>query len=207
MGKINIFLVLLILSFNSISKAALEDEDYDSIVSRLSTKSAAQNNQSSLDSVMFHMGLSFNNTVLSLASSDGNSTMGHQGYGVTLGIDLLSPSWIAEVGFIDYGRARRNNFESSLKEFDLKVSYKQFLTNFWGLRMGAGLAARYQNLSYASQEAIDYTSPSSILFGGLEAKVTSGISVVTELAYKNTLISETAEKRSLDFLIRLDGHL
>ncbi len=199
----------MILNFAT-SSWALDpnDEDYDSIVHRLSLKKsfALNDGTSILDDVIFHVGLGLTNTSYGLRLADGDRTNSKQGFNLALGVDLFSPRWVSEIIFSNYGEQQNEDLRTELKEFDLKVVYKQPLTELWTWRVGVGLAARY--LKVTQSDAInDFTTPSSILLTGVEAKITNSISAVTELGVRTPLVSDTAEKTAIDLLFRIDGHL
>lgn len=207
------FLWVLVLSLCSTLVFAAaseeEEEDYESIVSRLSAKQRPNESSSkyNLDDVMFHVGLGYSHSAFSLADSRVDQTVDQPGFNLMLGVDLLSPQWLAEVNYINYYGSTEGNLKTAVQEFDLKILYHNSLTNRWGFRVGGGLAARYLHLEKVGEFNNNYTTPASVLATAIEAKISPSISIISEISMKNALVSDTPEKRSLDFMIRVDGHL
>lgn len=202
-----IILCVLVLPIMAWSADNNDDEDYDSIVRKLTIRQSAKSlGESIFDNVMFHVGLGVANTAYTVKVGNDEASISKQGFSLALGVDLFSPKWLTEVVFSNYGDRSDYAFSTSLKEFDLKVIYKYSLSENWDLRIGTGLAARYLNL-YRPNAVSNYTTPSSILLTGVEAKLSSMISLVTEIGLKSPVISETPERSAFDLLFRIDGHL
>jgi hypothetical protein len=201
--------LLLILAFGtSQSTFAAEDEEvgYDTLVQQLTKSSAALDTSDPLSEVQIHLGAAFANSMF-VVEPKSNTTLYSTQSAVqaTLGIDLFSTHWVAEGAFANFIEKQYDIYQIHLKEFDLKVIYKNRLDGALGYRLGAGLATRYLTLTTDSSEET-YTTPFSILSGGLETYLTHTFSLGIEVATRNTLTSETPDRSALDVAFRFDGH-
>ncbi len=189
--------------------AAEDEENYESIVSRLSAKTELKTESPgySMDNTMFHMGVGFGHSAFSLASDQINTSIDQNGFSLMLGMDLMSPQWNAEIGYTNYYRAKHANFSTEIQEFDLRVLYKGSFSQLIGFRIGTGLAARYLHLEKRGGYSDNFTTPASVIFGGLEAKIAPRLSLIAEVGAKNSIVSDSPENRAIDFLLRIDGHL
>jgi len=208
-----LFATILICSMASIGLSNETDSEglsYDSIISQLSTsKTEAPEslNTNPLDEVKFHAGLALANTFSQLSlPSRPSVTLLKRGFQVTVGIDLFSPEWGAEGGFLNYGEDVVNgNFALALREFDLKFFYRSVHSEKWGYRAGAGIAARYLKASGGGVPTQEYEIPGSILFGGIEARISPIVSIGLEIGSRNALIDNSPESGTFDAILRADA--
>lgn len=189
-----------------------EGLDYDSLVRKLS-----QNEKNSTDpdydpfaNVKIHAGVGFANSVYTVNHTNGDKTYAAgRGVQVALGIDLFSRNWLAEGTFRNYGESRFENATISLKEFDLKLLYQSRFSQLWSLRFGAGLAARYMDISYTGKStkyAKSYDTPASVLQTGLFTHLSQAITIGADASVRNAMIEESPDRSSYDLTLRLDGH-
>ncbi|MEQ1878857.1 MAG: hypothetical protein ABL958_19615, partial [Bdellovibrionia bacterium] len=123
----------------------------------------------------------------------------------SVGIDLFSRHWLAEGAFVNFIDRQYDDYQIRLKEFDLKVTYRNRLDGIVGYRISGGLAARYLTLgSSAGDES--FTTPFSLLAGGLETYLIRNFSLGVEVATRNTMTYETPDHSALDLTLRFDGH-
>jgi hypothetical protein len=130
-----------------------------------------------------------------------------QGFEARLGIDLFSRHWVAEGAIRSYDPENFNNLEMSLKEFDLTVSFRDRLATPIDYTIGAGMAARYLDFTGTMPTGVSqhYSTPSSILSGGLIFRLNSLLNVGAIASYRSPLIQDTADDGSLDASLRLGG--
>ena len=67
--------------------------------------------------------------------------------------------------------------------------------------MGFGVSSRSIEI-----DGKGYDDPLSQLFAGVEAKLGTKASIITEVAYKDSFTNDTPEKSAVDLTIRVDGH-
>jgi hypothetical protein len=194
---------------------AQEEEglSYDAIVNELS-KSRTETPKSDpydddpLSQVEIHLGLAMASTTFGVAHGDGSTTQAAQrGFQVALGIDLLSPNWMAEGSMRNYFEREYEKSQIGLQEFDLKLFYKNRFDTSIGYRLGGGLAARYLNVKTKDYGEQKFTTPSSVAAAGLDFYVGKTLSIGAEASARNSLTNETPDQSSVDFLLRLDAHL
>lgn len=212
MTKNNIFILVCSILLSNPVFADSEEEyglDYDSIISQYSRTKEVQTAASDpFESVKFHLGVGITNTFFNVdLQSNQKLFVSQRGVQANLGVDLFSRHWTAEGTFVNYGEEVYKNAKVSLKEFDLRLIYKNLVNTGWGYRIGGGLSARYlkisQNFGLADKE---YSTPSTTLLGGIEAHLNSSLSVGVEVAGRSALIDDTPEAASMDFGVRVDGH-
>lgn len=207
--------IALILSVLCSQTALAFDEEeglnYDAILQKLSRpESMAASSRSMLDEVKIHGGVGLTNALYGIKHPNGDSTYAAQrGVEVSLGIDLFSKFWIAEGAFRNYGQQKFENATLDLKEFDLKVVHRNQLSSLWGYRLGAGIVARYLQVSYQGpglKYGEDYQTPHSVVQGGVETFLTRRWSLGADLAWKSALIDESPDRTGYDVTLRIAGH-
>lgn len=206
--------------------AAEEEIGYEGILHELSqnqTRESYSPSKHPFDDVLFHMGVNFTSSHLNLILENGQKLSGfHSGIEATFGIDLFSKNWLAEGSVRTFGDSKMEQHEISLKEFDLKITYRNHLSQVLTFFTTFGLAARYLNYipaplaneeqgplqpsSTQSLTAKQFTTPSSLLAIGMATNIGQSFSLGLELGYRRSMISETIEKDALDAVLRLDTH-
>jgi hypothetical protein len=208
-------------------------QGFDSIVNQLRKESTVQENtvrakvraqhQSESDpfaNVLFHpgFGLTAMTETVSLASGQ-TLHLNQHGIQASLGIDLFSDNWMAEGtaralgGSSDSstgatsGSAGNGTPDTTLQEFELKVIYRDRLTNKTGFKIGVGLSARYLTVQNAGQAAVTYTTPTGVVTAGYDYFLTEKFSIGADLNGRSAMISETPDRGSVDGTLRLDFHL
>ncbi len=212
------FLMFLtpIFAIGSIAIASPNDSrvyGYDAIVNELSrsqTRIPSYKGADPFDMVEIHAGVGFANSLFSLATQgNDDSQFAVSGLQVSLGIDLFSKYWMAEGTIRNFGKTKRSNLESTLREFDLKLVYRSPINTFLKFKTGLGLSGRFLKLSEVTTDGVletEYTTPSSLIFVGLSSHITNGISVGAEASGRLSMISDTIDKNSVDLTLRLDTH-
>lgn len=210
------FALSLILSAPLGALAQYEDDeaelmDYDSIVRELTNTGTNRAQTKALPSdpfasIMLHGGIGLASTFGSVTHQGSRINMDQRGFQAALGIDLFSETWLAEGTARSFTSINYGRYGVGLKEFDLKLYYRNRMTSNVGLRVGTGLAARYLTISAPNSAEVVYTTPSSIFALGAEYYVGRAVSIGAELSARNSLISETVDKSSIDATVRLDTH-
>jgi hypothetical protein len=217
------FALLLALTFSGSAVFAASGDDpdmqgYDAIVNQLNrenerssvihAKQTAVATPDALDAIWFHGGVGISTFMEDLNFADGSSLfIGQKGVTVSGGIDLFSNNWLAEVTMRNFGETEDSATHVALKEFDLKVVYHDKLPRNLGFHIGGGLSGRYMSIRRPGETTLDYTTPSSVLTGGIEYFFADRLSVGLEGGARTSLISDTIDRASYDATLRVDLQL
>ncbi len=222
-AALSLFLLLGLSPWSSTPASADDDSlevdmmDYDAIVRELNTATSPgarsrarvspDTSDDPLATVLFHGGVGFASTLERIRHAGQRIDMHQQGIQAAFGIDLFSDHWLAEGTARSFGGADYGKYNISLKEFDLKLYYRDRIGPKLGLRLGAGLSARYLRVIDSPRQAgFVYTTPSSVAVIGMEFFVVPGLSIGAELSSRNALIAETSDRNAADATLRLDTH-
>lgn len=161
--------------------------------------------QRTLDDVMIHGGVGYTHMFGTVNYGGDRAHLSQRGIQATLGIDLFSDNWLAEGSARNFSSHDYGNTSVALKEFDLKVVYHNKFAPKLGLRVGAGLAARYMQIANQTGSN-DYTTPASVFTGGIELLAARNLTFAAEASARTAMISETLDKNSYDMTFRLDAN-
>ena len=209
---------LALVSVNSFASQTDEDfgtyDSYEDILQKLSDSRAASssatlkaNRPSRLGTTMFHAGVGIA-SLYQTVELDGNAKENIENRGVqaSVGIDLLSPEWLAEGTVRSFEANNLAWTKLQLKEFDLKFIYKPRLETLLGLRLGGGISARYSVYSRSHKEDLVYTTPSSIILAGFDVYLNETVSLGAEASLRTAMVGETIDQNTKDITFRIDGH-
>ncbi len=187
-----------------------QEVSYDDLLTELSSKKAAFKKQtpSPLDTVKIHAGLGYVNSFSNFRVNNENMSRYQNGMQLSLGIDLFSPDWFSEGVFRNYGVTTDGSEDISLKEFDLRLGFKNPIRSIWSYSLATGLANRFLKITDSSRGiSTDDTTPSMMMSGGFYANPTKNISFGIELNARTPFVSSTADKNSYDFALRITTSL
>ncbi len=157
------------------------------------------------ENVWIHAGVGFAQTAQNLSLPNGTDAyMASRGVQAAIGIDILGPSLAAEGAVRTFGESEDSSSKITLKEFDLKILFKQRLSRL-GIRAGGGLSARYMTVR-SGIDTYDITTPASVILLGGDVYLTPSVSLGLDLATRNAMISETFDRTSFDGTLRIDTH-
>lgn len=213
--KIKFSLVLIAISaFNAVSiesaEAAPEFSGYDEIVRELSSNESRSTVNSAEPSEIIHfhagVGLITSRTSLDLPKplADAKSFRGIE---IMLGIDLMSPEWVAQGKVRNFDPEKLGAASIELKEFDLLVIHILKLQEKLKVNLGGGMAARYLDINGPTPVEVPRTNttPSTVIQAGLDLSVTSAISIGAQFSYRSPLVRETADNGATDGTILFSG--
>lgn len=205
----SLFAVLFTLTISSTQVLAAnqdyEEVSYDQLLDQLSQKKKQvyHNANDPFDSIMIHAGFGLIGGVNNI--SDGYKYQ--NGFQLSVGIDLFSPLWATEGVIRNFGTAKSGTESRTIKEFDLKVLHKQKISGQIGYRVGGGLGTRYLKINDdANGVYINDSTPTMLLFGGIDGYVSKNFSLGLELGARNAMVSNTADKNSMDATVRMDTY-
>lgn len=220
-----IYFALFAIASTSISSSAstidFEDDHligFDSIVRSLDREVTGPSQQTlrgkvsrsqndPFENVAIHFGVGVSSIMQKVDMPNGQQWhLNQRGFQAALGIDLLSPNWMAEGTARSFGQTDDPSTKIALKEFELKVFYKSRFTRSLGLRAGGGLAARYMTVHDGERQTFDYTTPASVATLGFDLYLSEGLSLGADISTRNTMIAETIDQNSYDATLRMDTH-
>ncbi len=200
-----LFFVFATLALSHESLKADDEIGYDTLVRELSADTPS-NDSDLFSNLEIHMGAAASTSMSTFLPKSGQTIYAAQrAVQASIGIDLFSRHWLAEGSFVNFIDRQFDDYQVRLKEFDLKIIYRNRLDSLVGYRIGAGLAARYLSLGLPSGEE-SYTTPFSVITGGLETYLMRNFSIGVEVATRNTMTYETPDQSALDLTLRFDGH-
>lgn len=205
--------VLFILTLGLSSHGSeTEYSSYDDIIRNLrgaeTSARISEVEPSSFQAIKIHAGAGLTNSHVRLATPGAlKSSATLRGVEAFVGIDLFSRAWSAEGAVRSYTSEPFSNTQLTLKEFDIKVVYRQEMGRPFYWRAGAGVAARYLDFSNRPPELEKktYTTPASLLVVGVGAQMSPSFSAGLDINYKNALINDTIDRSAIDGNIRLTG--
>jgi hypothetical protein len=217
MNTAKFLLFAVLLSFVTSNAGAATDLDdsemigYEQILKELSgtqqntTRGSARAAEDPFANIMIHGGIGMVSTFGQAHVPDG--TIQYSGHGIqaTLGIDLFSPNWLAEFSARSFARSEYENAQMALREFDTKFLYRDLVSKGIGFRFGAGVAARYMTVDMAGTHT-EFTTPASIIGGGLDLNFSKNVSAGLDVSSRNSLVAETGDRSSVDATLRMDAH-
>jgi hypothetical protein len=187
-----------------------QEVSYDDLLNELSSKKRKITNYktSSFDTVRLHAGVGFANSFSNIAAAKQNFNRHASGIQVSLGMDLFNPNWYSEGIFKNYGVNTSGSEEMSLRELDLKIGYTNSLEKMWSYTIASGLSNRFLSFSDTSRGIdVDSTTPSLIVSTGFQAKIHQNVSLGAEVSAHSAIVSQTVDKSSFDFAIRINTSL
>ena len=203
--------VSLIFFWTSVGLCAdgFEEVTYEDLLTQLSQKKSLlqSNNNSPFDKIMFHAGFGLITSAATVKIDGREQNKYQNGFQISLGVDLFSDVWAAEGVIRNFGTSYSGSETRSLREFDLKVLYRNRLNAESGLRYGAGLGTRYFKITDdASGLAINDATPVTTLFGGMDTYLSKSLSLGVEVGARAAMITRTIDKNSIDVTLRLDTY-
>lgn len=198
-----------VLLVSTLAQAAeYEEVSYDDLVNQINKRknSVVRSANDPLDSLKIHAGLGLLTSANNVNTGRGTDTLKYQnGFQLSLGIDLFSNKWASEAALRNFGQARSGTETRSLREFDLKFMHRDMMSTGAGFRLGAGLGTRYLKIDDGDVH-IDDSTPTALLFGGLDVYASKSVSVGIESGFRTSMVNQTSDKGALDLTIRLDTY-
>lgn len=206
MKSLNKYFIILFVSatLTSPRSSAAADDDYvfyENIIEELRVSADSPSTITTVDpfeDIKIHTEIGLVSNYISISGPNENRVTGLlSGFDIQFGIDLFSPYWQAETSLKNFSSTQLNRQTSaSLKEFDLKIVHIEPLQKKIYLKVGAGLAARYLKMTTSQNTTIESSTPSSLLDLALFNQLGRTVSIGAEVGYRNSLISDTADKAS-----------
>ncbi len=210
------YILLFLIPFISQAQYVNEEDDfisYESIVNQLKSKEKAPRKYTKdpMSQVKIHLGVGYVTSLTRVRNVNGQDYRPNlNGFQTSFGIDLLSKYWIAEGTYRSFNETETDQSRFQLQEFDLKLIHRDYLTDGLSYRMGGGIAARYLQSKILNVDTNEITetnqnTPAFVGQAGLHYAFSKTISLGAELAFRDSIISESIDQRAFDMTIRLDG--
>ena len=186
-----------------------EEVSYDDLVNQINLKksSISENSHDPLDELKIHAGFGLISSANSVSIQGQDSFKYQNGFQISLGIDLFSNNWAAETVLRNFGQAGSGSETRSLREFDLKLIRRDFLSGNLSYRLGAGIGNRILKVDDSSQNiSVNDNTPCAVLFGGFDSYISKSLSVGIEASLHSSMVNQTADKNSGDLTLRLDTY-
>lgn len=158
-----------------------------------------------LDQIALHASLGLATSLNTYHINNRSLTRGLNGFQISVGIDLFSPEWMAELALRNYGTRQSGTESQSQREVDLKVLHKGSLGQKMGYRAGTGLSTRYIRFSDPALDInLSQESPNLLLVGGLDSYLNDQVNLGAELSLRSALIDQALDRNSMDLMVRLE---
>lgn len=199
-------LLFLVLYWPEVQAQDYQELGYDELLSELSSRTNKSKSRSNtLDSIMIHLGLGAIASVHQIRYDNRTFVRENTGFQILLGLDLLSENWAAEVVLRNFGQTQTASETRTSREYDLNVVFKDAINPHWGYRSALGIGTRYLKLTDpANNVNIEAATPTGVFYVGAENFVTGSVSFVIDLGTRIALITDTADKNSIDLAFSLN---
>lgn len=206
------FLTLMLICWQSLGLAqGLEEVPYDEVLQDLNRqigRKTYRSKQNALlhpeDSLMVSTRLGYAHSLWNIEKAGKARARFDEGIEVLVGTDLFSSSWAGEMAFRNFGTEKKQNEETSLREFDIRLVYLNFSSNQTIFRLVNGFGARYSKyLDKTSGFAADDSTPVYLLGGGLDFWLTKKLVFGLEASTRIPLINESVDRGSVDLSLQL----
>lgn len=221
-----LFLITFFIWTFAQAETSSSEWGYEDIVNQLTQPEATSktrvydNSKDPFANVLLHAGVGFITSSITVIPESGTEFQSYlRGIEASMSVDLFHQNWAAEGAVRAFGTQRNDEGEYSLKEFDLKIVYRDHLAYKTKWKTGIGVAARYLHFtdlnspsaqedsqSFAESKNYKYTTPATIFFLGLEGYLTKTLSLGAEVAYRSAMIDETADKKAIEASIKVETH-
>jgi hypothetical protein len=217
----NLILSILLILFKSdllwaseVSDAQYEEISYNELIDELNSRVRAKNrvedtevSTDPFERVTIHTSFGLINSIHYLTVGDRNISRFEDGIGLGFGIDLFNPEWLAEAQLKNYGRSTRNEQTFSLREFELRLSYRESSNTKTSFKIIQGLGAKY--IKYTApylDNSIRESTPVYVIGSSLNTKFTQNFSLGVELTGSIALVSETIDRNSINLNFKFDNY-
>lgn len=196
------------LGWTSVWAEDYEEVSYESLLNQLQSKTKPRYNQNSeFDGIMIHAGFGLITGMSTVRTGETDSYKFQNGFQMSLGIDLFDPQWEAETSLRNFGRTNSGTETRSLREFSMKLLYKNRTSDNAGFRIGAGIGNRYLRIADDQNNIfVDDNTPVSVFSAGVDSYTSKNFSIGFEVGLKTALVTRTIDKNAVDMGLRFDTH-
>lgn len=200
-------MLCLSLLIGPLASAEYEEISYEQLLDRLSKKKAAvqSSHYDPFESIKIHAGVGLITSAQQIQINDGTGYRYQNGFEFNLGIDLFSPQWTSEVNLRNFGTTETDTESRNIREYALKLMYKNSLAENMGYRLGGGLGTRLLRFTNQTKEvSLQESTSVYILAGGVDFYINPVLSLGIEAGTRQALVGNSSDKSSADISLRLD---
>lgn len=186
-----------------------EELSYDQLLQELHQQKSQiiDDSISTFDAIKIHAGLGYVNSFSQFFVNDTTLERYQNAIQLSLGVDLFSHNWFSEGAFRNYGLTQRGSESIYLKQLDLKIGYKDVIQGPWSFFLTTGLSTRYLDYTDTTKGiSISNTTPSLMGSLGILAQLNPNLNFSVETTGRGALIRNTADRSSIDFLMKLETY-
>jgi hypothetical protein len=191
-----------------------EEVSYNDLIDDLNSRVRARNKTDEteqpidpFEKVTIQTSFGLINSIHYLTVGDRNISRFEDGIGLGFGIDLFNPEWIAEAQIKNYGRSTRSEQSLSLREIELRLSYKEATTKKVNFKIIQGLGAKYLKFTAPYlNNSIHESTPVYVIGTSMNTKFTPNFSLGVELTGSIALVSETIDRNSINLNLKFDNY-
>lgn len=196
------------------SEAKYEEITYDELIEELNHKvkqksrvESIQQHDDPFDNMTIQSSFGLLQSIHYLQLPTKTKSRFKDGISIGFGIDLFNPNWIAEAVIKNYGKSIQNDEQMSLREFDLRMSFKEESKQSISFKLTQGLGARYLKYSapYLTKNYNEST-PVYLLGASVDTHFSQHFSFGVELSGTMALISESIDRNSLNLNFKFDNY-
>ncbi|MFP5520014.1 MAG: hypothetical protein ACLGGX_08935 [Bdellovibrionia bacterium] len=190
--------------------SSYEEISYEDLVEKLSAKKSkyVPTTEDPFLGVQIHTGIGFVNSFSYFKINDQVLNRHQNGVQLSLGMDLFSPQWFSEASFRNYGLTETGSEEWTVREFDLRIGYKEQLDGPWGYSLHTGLANRFFDLRDRVKDINESGQTPAMMIGlGVTAKVHRQLQFGFDVINKSPIVGDSADKGSLDLTVKVSASL
>jgi hypothetical protein len=201
---------LLLLVTTLVGAQEYEEVSYADLVQKLNRKKTSLKSldeSHSLDQIMIHAGAGLVSGLATYTYGGSEQVRQHSGIQLSFGIDLFSPSWMAEAALRNFGTGQSGTETRSLRETSMKIYYRSLSQKSTRLRFGTGIATRYLKVSDDFNGlAINETTPAFLGSVGIDSYINKNFSLGIEGMFRTAMLGSTFDKNSFDLMLRFDTY-
>jgi hypothetical protein len=204
-----LFVSILLALSTFVQAADYEEVSYEDLINQINKRKSKviRSANDPLDQILLHAGFGLISAAHNVKTGGSDNLRHQNGFQLTLGIDLFSPSWGAETALRNFGQTRSGTEIRSLREFDLKVMNRNMISSSAGYRLGAGIGNRYFKLDDDTNNlSINDNTPTAVFFTGIDAYMQKNFSVGVEGGLRTSMITRSSDRNSVDITLRLDTY-
>jgi hypothetical protein len=201
----NLILIIITLLSTQITRAATSGSlDYDGYTS--TNRASVEEDTNIFDETRFHGGVGLLQSYQDVNVGNGKRERGGiRGFELNVGVDLFSPSWIAQgiLTFLPENALGESSLSSNA--FELRIIYEKPI--FYGVTLhgGVGLANRFYDIKTKGLPDHTFYSGASVLVLGADYWPSGDVSAGVEVS-NHLPIANGDDPTSVDMGIKLSGH-
>ena len=183
-----------------------EELNYNDLVKQLSyKKDPFWKNSPANEQTMIHAGFGLVTTTSQIRYPDQVRSRPLNGFQMSLGIDLLSTTWMGELLFRNFANHSSGTETRSLRELDWRVVNRLFQAQKVEMRIGAGFGNRTYKLNDSNGSGFEQDSIVGLVSLGVETALSKTASLGIEGGIRSALITNSNDINSVDLAFKVES--